>query len=86
MCYSMYRVFNAITTSYVTVVVTVNDVIDEPPIIELSPELKLSEELPVGSIVAGLFTVKDNDKNDTLIYSLSGKICLIKSNILYLHM
>ncbi|XP_041349470.1 protocadherin Fat 4-like [Gigantopelta aegis] len=67
------RVFNAITTSYVTVVVTVNDVIDEPPVIELSSELKLAEELPVGSTVAGLFTVKDNDKNDTLNYTLSGQ-------------
>ncbi|XP_067654356.1 protocadherin Fat 4-like [Haliotis asinina] len=55
-----------------TLAITITDVIDEPPtLIPLSPGIVL-EDLPLGTVIGGVFLVTDSDKEDVLTYTLTG--------------
>ena len=62
-----------------SVTINVQDVVDEPPVITVHDNIVMSEELLLGSIVGGLFEVKDADDNDTLTFSIDGNL---KCNII----
>ncbi|XP_067685338.1 fat-like cadherin-related tumor suppressor homolog [Haliotis asinina] len=59
-------------SSTTRVIVHVEDVIDEPPVIIVNKHNSLPEELPHMTIVGSLFSVTDADFNDTLHYALTG--------------
>ena len=58
----------------VTISVQVIDVNDERPVLHVYDPLTIPEELPVGTVVGTAFYATDDDKNDTLLYILSGKL------------
>ncbi len=61
-------------TVQTTMTLRVVDVVDETPIITLSGTSSIQEELPIGSVISGLYSVRDADKGDNLTYSINGKI------------
>ncbi|XP_048252783.1 protocadherin Fat 1-like [Haliotis rufescens] len=55
-----------------SVLVSVTNVLDEPPLIQLSPTQTIPEELPLGETVPGLYTVTQKDMGRGLKYHLEG--------------
>ncbi|XP_067654380.1 cadherin-23-like [Haliotis asinina] len=58
--------------SYISVEVSIEDVVDEPPVISTVSSSTMAEEQAVGSAVYGGYVVTDPDKGDTHSYALSG--------------
>ncbi|XP_046564845.1 cadherin-23-like [Haliotis rubra] len=58
--------------SYVSVEVSIVDVVDEPPVISVVSSSTMAEEQAVGSAVYGGYVVTDPDQGDTHSYALSG--------------
>ncbi|XP_067654493.1 protocadherin Fat 4-like [Haliotis asinina] len=56
----------------VTMTINVTDVIDEQPVITVHDPLTIPEELTIGSKLSWAYDVIDKDKNDSLIYTLTG--------------
>ncbi|XP_048252662.1 protein dachsous-like [Haliotis rufescens] len=52
--------------------VSVENLYDEVPVITLSDVREIREEIPVGSVISGIFNVKDRDRGDYLTYTLMG--------------
>ncbi|XP_067685337.1 protocadherin Fat 4-like [Haliotis asinina] len=52
--------------------VSIEDLYDEVPVITVSEMTEIREEMPVGSVISGIFNVKDNDRGDNLTYTLTG--------------
>ena len=59
-------------TENVTLSIAVTNVNDEPPVLHVYESLTLPEELLVGTVTRTAFYATDADKNDHLVYSLSG--------------
>ncbi|XP_046559782.1 protocadherin Fat 4-like [Haliotis rubra] len=55
-----------------TLVVHVLDSNDETPVVTVTKEIYIPEEIPVGTDVARGYTVSDADEDDTLTFSLQG--------------
>ncbi|KAK7108320.1 protocadherin Fat 3-like [Littorina saxatilis] len=55
-----------------TFTVRVSDVNDETPVLTSGSVTSLREELPVGTVVTGLFAVEDKDQGDSFTFYLQG--------------
>ncbi|KAL8568821.1 hypothetical protein ACOMHN_035584 [Nucella lapillus] len=60
---------NNVTTTFT---IRVTDVIDETPIVTSGSVTSVREELALGTEIAGIFSVHDQDEGDILTYSLEG--------------
>ncbi|XP_041365606.1 cadherin-23-like [Gigantopelta aegis] len=60
-------------TENVTLSIAVTDVNDESPVLHVYDPLTVPEELPVGSVTGTSFYATDADKDDVLVYTLSGQ-------------
>ncbi|XP_041365610.1 protocadherin Fat 4-like [Gigantopelta aegis] len=60
-------------TENVTLSIAVTDVNDESPVLHVYDLLTVPEELPVGSVTGMSFYATDADKDDVLVYTLSGQ-------------
>ncbi|XP_046370469.2 protocadherin Fat 4-like [Haliotis rufescens] len=58
--------------STLSLLVTVTNVYDEKPALKVTPSASLAEERQIGSVVGGLFSATDKDKDDTLKFGLEG--------------
>ncbi len=59
-----------------TLTVRVTDVIDETPLLETFVPGYITEEMPVGTEVTGLYHVTDLDRGDSLTFTLTGNFTL----------
>ena len=57
-----------------SLVVYIVNVIDETPAIEKLNYLFMPEELPNGTSLSGFYQTSDRDVNDTLTYSITGRL------------
>ena len=64
--------FDGVFVVIVVMTVVVEDVNDEVPVLVFAQDLALMEEMPVGSVLQGIFSAVDHDHNDNLTYYVQG--------------
>ncbi len=68
-----FRATDGLYEVNVTMTIQVTDEIDESPVITAYSTIILPEEIPVGTRVSWAVNVTDDDKDDVLQYSMTGK-------------